>query len=238
MNALERVKDAAEKYAQAPARAHAFTGGVYRITDIKSGRVYIGSSVNIENRWRQHRYRLVRGDHPNPTLQAIWNAENSRLEFSVIERTPGSKDAILSAEQRHLTAALESGHRACLNVLYVAGSHLGRKRSDSTREALAIAQRGKKATQEARSRMREAKLRDPFLLEKMSALGRLSRGRKINRARGGNNPKVRAFTDAQVKAMRTMKSEGQSYSKIESLFGVSHGGLQKIIYRETYRDVI
>ena len=47
--------------------------GVYRITCIKDSQIYIGSSVNIKERWQQH-LALLRGNrHSSKYLQNAYN---------------------------------------------------------------------------------------------------------------------------------------------------------------------
>ena len=43
--------------------------GVYQIINNVTGWVYIGSSVNIFRRWKQHRQTLQRGAHAKPQMQ-------------------------------------------------------------------------------------------------------------------------------------------------------------------------
>ena len=47
--------------------------GIYCIKNIISGKMYIGSSINIECRWKQHRYQLNTNRHKNHYLQHSWN---------------------------------------------------------------------------------------------------------------------------------------------------------------------
>lgn len=49
------------------------TKGIYEIKNIVSGKNYIGSSINIEERWIQHKSRLRRNRHENIYLQRSWN---------------------------------------------------------------------------------------------------------------------------------------------------------------------
>jgi phenylalanyl-tRNA synthetase alpha chain len=46
--------------------------GVYSITNIKNKKRYIGSAVNIERRWMQHRSELRGGYHRSRYLQRAW----------------------------------------------------------------------------------------------------------------------------------------------------------------------
>jgi group I intron endonuclease len=49
------------------------TQGVYGITLLLDGRVYVGSSVQCEKRLQYHQRNLRRGTHDNPYLQKAWN---------------------------------------------------------------------------------------------------------------------------------------------------------------------
>lgn len=47
--------------------------GIYLITNTVNQKKYIGSSVNINRRWKQHRWALCMNRHRNAHLQAAWN---------------------------------------------------------------------------------------------------------------------------------------------------------------------
>ena len=48
--------------------------GVYIIKNQTTNKVYVGSSLNIEERLRGHRLALQRGNHPCSELQADYDA--------------------------------------------------------------------------------------------------------------------------------------------------------------------
>lgn len=64
--------------------------GVYRITNRKNGRYYIGTTTRpMVDRWREHRDDLSRGKHHNTKLQQDWHYYRaSAFRFSVIEVVP------------------------------------------------------------------------------------------------------------------------------------------------------
>ena len=47
--------------------------GVYKITNLVNGKVYIGSSVNIKSRKWKHFYSLSHNKHQNQHLQRAYN---------------------------------------------------------------------------------------------------------------------------------------------------------------------
>ena len=60
--------------------------GVYSITNIKTGKVYIGSSKSISDRWWRHKYDLRLNNHSNRHLQRSYNKYGeSAFKFQIIE---------------------------------------------------------------------------------------------------------------------------------------------------------
>jgi group I intron endonuclease len=82
------------------------TTGVYVIRHRSSGKVYIGSAVNIHRRWKDHKTRLNCKKHGNDYLQRAWTKYGSDdFEFVILETC--------SVEQRLLREqALIDSHNA------------------------------------------------------------------------------------------------------------------------------
>lgn len=59
--------------------------GIYKITNNKNGRVYIGQSQNMYIRWKQHRAALKAGKHPNKLLQNDWKVSSKSFRWDVVE---------------------------------------------------------------------------------------------------------------------------------------------------------
>jgi group I intron endonuclease len=66
------------------------TSGVYLIRCKPTGKVYVGSSKNMEKRWTQHRVLLNRNQHHSFKLQSAWNkyGENA-FQFEIVEEVIG-----------------------------------------------------------------------------------------------------------------------------------------------------
>ena len=61
------------------------TCGIYMIQNKVNGKIYIGQSVNIEDRWGEHKYELNKGYHHNKHLQRSWNKDGQEnFEFTII----------------------------------------------------------------------------------------------------------------------------------------------------------
>jgi group I intron endonuclease len=60
--------------------------GVYGIQNKINSNMYIGSSIDIHSRWRQHLHRLRTGGHVTPHLRAAWaKYGEDQFDFFVIE---------------------------------------------------------------------------------------------------------------------------------------------------------
>lgn len=213
--------------------------GIYRISDAASGRFYVGSSVNTARRWIQHQQRLKNGNHPNPRLQAIWNIDPSRLLFQVFQtaESPG-RDVLLELEQRALDDAGVGANPLCMNVLAIAGSHLGRKRSEDTKARMAASQRGRTASAETRAKQRAAKLGKPQSIAVRQAQSERSRGKKLGPRGTNKKPRSdRSLTDEQVRALRRRRAEGLSWRLLGIEFGLHQSAAKRCALGISYKAV-
>jgi len=104
------------------------TRGVYAIENVANGKLYIGSSINVEHRWRVHRMQLKAGTHCNLYLQAAWIEHGEKsFTFRVLVDTA---DADLSiVEQREID---QRGLALLYNILPLAYSAGGVHRRPET----------------------------------------------------------------------------------------------------------
>lgn len=62
--------------------------GIYKISCLYENKVYIGSSVDIDRRWTEHRNKLNKGRHPNKQLQEDWDCYgDDSFIFTLLEET-------------------------------------------------------------------------------------------------------------------------------------------------------
>ena len=59
--------------------------GIYKITNQKTGHIYVGQSKNVYHREIEHFTALRRGHHENKLMQQEWNKDNHGFRFDVIE---------------------------------------------------------------------------------------------------------------------------------------------------------
>ena len=114
------------------------SSGIYQIINKKNYHMYIGSAVYFKKRWHEHKKSLNKGTHHSIPLQRAWNkyGEDS-FEFFEIELV--DKKSLILREQFYLDL-----WKPEYNVCKVAGSQLGLKRSNETKEKISIAQTGER----------------------------------------------------------------------------------------------
>lgn len=106
--------------------------GIYKITCIPNGKIYIGSSVDVHRRWWRHRGELNTHRHNNPYLQSAYNkyGKNS-FTWEVIEFC--STDQLKLREQYYLDTLQpfnEKGYNLCVNS---SNPMLGRTHKEETK---------------------------------------------------------------------------------------------------------
>jgi group I intron endonuclease len=82
--------------------------GIYYIKNIIDGKVYVGSSCNINRRWKEHKSDLRRGDHRNGHLQNAWVRDGeSNFRFGILEEVAVWFDKPTSQQKTCLKDNLE-----------------------------------------------------------------------------------------------------------------------------------
>ena len=102
--------------------------GVYKIQSKEfSDRCYIGSAINIKDRWRRHLGDLKRNNHRSTKLQNHYNKYGELdLEFSVIVSC--DKEDLIKIEQFYLDA-----YKSWFNICPTAGNSLGYKHTKESK---------------------------------------------------------------------------------------------------------
>ncbi len=149
------------------------TCGIYCITNTKSQKRYVGSSVNIEKRWKQHRIDLRGGRHHSRYLQAAWGKYGEgAFRFEIV--TTCEREDLIAQEQFWIDAFQAADYKHGYNLAPVADSALGTKRSAETKAKLSASHKGYKPSEETRARLsaasRESQNRPEVRAKRVAAL--------------------------------------------------------------------
>lgn len=132
------------------------TSGIYKIVLITTGRVYVGSSLNMERRHRQHWADLSAGRHRNRHLQAAWSKYGSSVfTFSIIEEVP--IDCLDAAERKWIKSLQAPSRLGGFNISEEPWFP-GYLMSAEHRAAISTARRGMKFTDQHRANMSKARI--------------------------------------------------------------------------------
>ena len=96
---------------QPPSR---LTSGIYKITNNINGKFYIGSSVDLRTRLREHKRQLKNNTHANKYLQNAYNKDSiNKFKFEILMYC--SEKDLLFYEQRFLNACFDN-QKQCYNI--------------------------------------------------------------------------------------------------------------------------
>lgn len=128
--------------------------GIYSIRNVENGKVYVGSAVNINRRWQEHRSGLKRGVHGNDRLKKAWGKYGeSCFEFTILEKIEDIGQ-LVEREQFWIDDMNATDKNIGYNICPVAGKTcLGVKRSEETKAKMSAAQKGKPRSLEQRAKI-------------------------------------------------------------------------------------
>lgn len=117
--------------------------GIYCIFNLVTEKIYVGSAVDIKNRWSKHREDLNKNRHDNRHLQFSWNkyGANSFI-FSVIEYH-STKLELLDRENYWMKELNVANPDVGYNICLIAESRIGLKHSEDTKLKMSLASKGK-----------------------------------------------------------------------------------------------
>lgn len=147
------------------------SAGVYAIANLLDGHLYVGSSVDLGTRKSKHFGTLMRGEHPNPHLQAAYNLYGvGNFEWRVLLYCDRGmcrfyEQRILDRWQPHYNISPNASSREGVVVsaetrakMSAAGRgrtppNKGKRASDELRAKLSAAHRGKSISAAHRERL-------------------------------------------------------------------------------------
>ena len=183
--------------------------GIYHITNLKSGKVYIGQSTDIYKRFRDHKEALNGGYHQNRYLQNAWNKHGeANFIFGILEecaeedlvkreqfwidfyggiddpanynlREAGSRGKVSDETRKIMSDKIKKLRQ---DPDWVARNSEGIKRSwtDERRQYMSKLKTGSKASEETRKKMSEARKGKPRSEETKRKISETLKGRSLS----------------------------------------------------------
>ncbi len=101
--------------------------GIYKITNLKNNKAYIGQSTDIKSRWNNHKIELRNNTHRNSHLQNSFNKYGEdAFEFRILERT--FEENLDNAEEYWINYFDSTNPEKGYNLKY--GGNYSRQRED------------------------------------------------------------------------------------------------------------
>ncbi len=125
--------------------------GIYKLqSTAQPSRIYIGSAINLKQRKKEHKRRLISGVHPNKRLLGhVKKYGINDLQFIVLELCPQGE--LIEKEQHYINTLNPS-----FNICRIAGNTAGRPQSKATRLKRSKSMMGRIMSEEAKHLMRVA----------------------------------------------------------------------------------
>jgi group I intron endonuclease len=209
---------------------------IYLITCTANNTRYVGSSSDLETRWKTHKWLLSNNKHHSKIFQNTWNKYGeSQFVLEVLEDLKNAnKEELLNKEQYYIDLL-----KPQLNICIKADSCLGVKRSEEfclNKSQMQIGEKnhfyGKKHSEETKNKMREKSLGRKLDKETKD---KIAKSRK-NKYKGVNNPYSK-FTEDQIRQIRKMREDGKLMREIGEIFNSPRQIISNIINRKTYSDI-
>ena len=139
--------------------------GIYKIVNKVNGKYYVGSSVDIQRRWKCHKSRLERNKHINAKLQSAYNKYGSDSFVFMLEEVTSSD--LFKREQFYLDVC-RTNPDVSYNLSFVAGrieitdevrkkmSFRARNRSEESKRNMSVAAMGRVFSKEHRKKIGDA----------------------------------------------------------------------------------
>lgn len=159
--------------------------GIYKITSIASGKIYIGCASNVRTRINGHLYDLRKEKHHNSYLQRAWiKYGEENFVFEIIEKCDIND---LHAKEHYWVNELNCLDRAIGYNLKPTDPNGNSTHSEETKEKLRIANKGQKPSELCIQKLKERTLSPEHkeLLQRSRELidfkkvHRLKKGKKI-----------------------------------------------------------
>lgn len=108
------------------------TSGIYQIKNVINGKRYIGSTVNLNQRFKDHKKLLRANKHPNKHLQSAWlKYGETKFTFELIEKT--NIEELILKEQYYIDLYSTHNRKIGYNLSKTAGTTLGYEFSEDSK---------------------------------------------------------------------------------------------------------
>ena len=220
-------------------------GGIYKIICSSTGKIYVGSSINISKRLGEHKTLLRGNKHRNPHMQKAWNKYGEKnFKFEIIEKI--NNNSTIEKENFWIEKFNTRNNKYGFNIVkpgdppFLGRSHTKESKikignqiwTDERRKKIGAAHRGSKHTQETKFKMSissKGKKKSKIARENMS---KSHKGLHVGQK--NNNVKL---VDSDIPEIREMRKRGMTIKEIAIIYCIGRGAIDGVIYGKNWKHV-
>ncbi len=205
--------------------------GVYRISNLKNNKCYIGSAAkySFKTRWAKHRRDLKRNDHHSIKLQRAWNKYSAGSFVFEVLLYCDPKDCLMYEQ-----IALDH-FKPEYNINPIAGNCLGLKWTKKQRNEFSASKKGQKFSKQHKQALSEnhadvSGKKNPFWgrEHKTTTKKRIVERCKEIALRGSKNPTSKLNEDEVRFIRRSLKDGSKTGAELADMFGVTRTTISRI----------
>lgn len=138
--------------------------GIYKILNLANNKFYVGSALNLNSRFRQHRLNLEQNKHINKHLQASFNKYGAHsFEFHILEVVENATKELLEAREQYWLDCTKCYNKEIgYNKRKLAESNRGYSQSNLSVEKRRLANLGKKRSKETCEKLKNRIVTDEW----------------------------------------------------------------------------
>lgn len=153
--------------------------GIYKIINLVNNKVYIGSAVDINERFGEHKNMLIKNKHHSIKLQRSFNKHGiHNFKFEIIEKCEPIKKTMFEQEQHYID--LYDSYNNGYNCTKKAGSSLGIKLSEETRIKISNSHLGQKCSDETKNKISKRHKGRKFSKEHKLKISKANKGKTLS----------------------------------------------------------
>ena len=168
------------------------TSGIYSIVNLVNGKIYVGSAINLNKRWKNHKVELRLDRHCNIYLQSAWNKYGEE-NFSFVVLEYCEREKLIEREQFWIDWNNCCDREVGYNLAPKAGSLLGFKPTPETLAKLSAIRKGKPRSEAAKAAIKAG-------WEKRRAAGGVSEETRRKQSEAQTGKKKSEETRAKMRA--------------------------------------
>lgn len=135
---------------------------VYKIINLQNNKIYIGSSLNVNQRLNAHKRNLRDNKHINKILQEEYNSFGvQNFVYGIIEYVEYDKELLLDREQYWLDYYKSYDNNYGYNIFSDSRNANGYKHTDESKKKMSEFQKGKVLSDEHKNKISETLLKNP-----------------------------------------------------------------------------